>query len=169
MFPFYIFILITFVNSSDYKVIDIESYKYTHYAKDIIQSKDDAVIYRFVPKTVERNIFLFFFGVPKNDSFEFYLYKELSDIKLDENLHFLNYIEKYNISGEYNIDQTLDEYYILVRMNSYEENYDYLNFILYNTKESWDIGSFDLTEEYVMAFEQDKEITLTYPVKDITQ
>ena len=54
-------------------------------------------------------------------------------------------------------------------MNSYEENYDYLNFILYNTKEHWDIGSFDLTQEYVIAFEQDKEITLTYPVKDKTQ
>ena len=169
MFPFYIFILITFVNSSDYKVIDIESYKYTHYAKDIIQSKDDAVIYRFVPKTEEGNIFLLFLGYPKDDSFEFYLYKELSDIKLDDNAHFLNYIEKYDIYEEYNINQTLDEYYILVRMNSYEENYDYLNFILYNTKEHWDIGSFDLTEEYVMAFEQDKEIILTYPLKDITQ
>lgn len=101
----------------------------------MIQNKDDTVIYKFEPKTEKRNIFLLFLGNSNEDSFEFYLYKDLSDIEADDKKHFINYIEKYNNYGEININQQLDVYYILAIMNSYNDKYDYLSFMIYNTEE----------------------------------
>ena len=37
-------------------------------------------------------------------------------------------------------------------MNSYEDKYDYLSFMIYNTEEYWDIGKFETNQEYILAF-----------------
>ena len=165
----YILILLVFINSYDYKIFELESYTYAYYAKDMIQIKKDTIIYIYEPKSENKNIFLLFLGSSNDGSFEFYLYKDLSDISMDENKKFLNYIEKFNNYGEINIKEKLDIYYILVKMNSYEDKYDYLNFMIYNTEEYWNIGEFKCNEEYVLGFENDKDIILTYPMKNITQ
>ena len=169
MNPILILLLITFINSNNYKIIDLESYKYVYYAKDINQNNDDIVIYKYEPKTEKRNIYLLFLGNPNNGSFEFYLYKEPSEIKYDDNNHLSNYLEQFDNYGEIKINQALDAYYILVKMNSYEEQYDYINFMIYNTEEYWNIGEFELNKEYPFALIDDKDIILTYPAKDITQ
>ena len=169
MNPILILLLITFINSNNYKIIDLESYKYVYYAKDINQNNDDIIIYKYEPKTEKRNIYLLFLGNPNNGSFEFYLYKEPSEIKYDDNNHLSNYLEQFDNYGEIKINQALDAYYILVKMNSYEEQYDYINFMIYNTEEYWNIGEFELNKEYPFALIDDKDIILTYPAKDITQ
>ena len=116
MNPILILLLITFINSNNYKIIDLESYKYVYYAKDINQNDDDIVIYKYEPKTEKRNIYLLFLGNPNNGSFEFYLYKEPSEIKYDDNNHLSNYLEQFDNYGEIKINQALDAYYILVKM-----------------------------------------------------
>ena len=165
----YIIILIAFINSKDFQILDLEPYTSTYYAKDMIQRKEDVLIYKFVPETENRNIFLSFLGLSDERSFEFYLYKNLSTIKFDDNKHFINYEEKLINYGEINLNHNLDIYYILVNMNSYEDKYDYLNFFIYNSKEYWNIGNYETNQEYIFSFEKDKEITLTYPAKNITQ
>ena len=165
----YIFILIAFINSYDYKILDLEPYKYAYYAKDMIQNKEDILIYKYEPKADKKDIFLLFLGHSNNGSFEFYLYKNLSDIKYDDSKHLTNYLEKFNNYGEISISDDLEVYYILARMNSYEDSYDYLSFMIYNTEEYWDIGNFETNQEYILAFEKDKSIILNYPAKNFTQ
>ena len=165
----FIFLFITFINSNDYKIIDLVSYKYVYYAKDINQNRDDIVIYKYEPKTEKRNIYLLFLGNSNESDFEFYLYKEPSEIKYDDNNHLTNYLEQFDNYGEIKINQALDIYYILVKMNLYENQYDYINFMIYNTEEYWNIGEFELNKEYPFAIINDKDIILTYPAKDITQ
>ena len=41
--------------------------------------------------------------------------------------------------------------------------------LIYNTEENWNIGNLEANQEYLLAFEDDKELTFTYPAKDITQ
>ena len=165
----YFIILITFIHSYDYKIIDLESYKYVYYAKDLNQNKDNIIIYKFKPRIEKRNIFLLFLGQSNDGSFEFYLYKNLSDIQCDDNNNYFNYLEKFINYGETKINQELDEYYILVRMNSYEDKYDYLSFMIYNSFEYLDLGNFQQNEEYVFAFQKDNEFVLNYPAKNVTQ
>ena len=169
MIPIYIIILIAFINSKDFQILDLEPNKYRYYAKDMIQSKEDILIYKFEPKAEKKNIFLLFLGHSNDGSFEFYLYEELSDIKYDDNKNFINFLEKLNNYGEININHNLDVYYILIRMNSYEDKYDYLSFMIYNSEEYWDIGKLEINQEYILAFEKDKDIIFTYPSKNITQ
>ena len=133
------------------------------------QNKDNIVIYKFKPSTEKRNIFLLFLGHSNDGSFEFYLYKELSDIQYDDNNNFINFLEKFINYGETKINQELDVYYILVRMNSYEDKYDYLSFMIYNSVEYLDIGNFQQNNEYILALEKDNEFILNYPAKDVTQ
>ena len=165
----YIIILIALINSKEYTILDIDPYRNTYYAKDMLQRKEDTLIYKFEPKNAKRNIFLIFLGHSNEGSFEFYLYKKPDEITFDENNHFINYLEKYINYGEINIKQELDIYYILVKMNSYEDKYDYLSFTMYNTEDYWNIGNLETNQEYLLVFEDDKEITFTYPAKKITQ
>ena len=165
----YIIVLISVINSKDYKILDINPYKNIYYANDMFQRKEDILIYKFEPKNEKRNIFLLFLGPSNKDDFEFYLYKAPEEITFDKEKHLINYLEKYINYGEIKINQELDIYYILVRMNSYEDKYDYLSFIIYNTEEYWNIGNLETNQEYLLAFEDDKEITLTYHAKNITQ
>jgi hypothetical protein len=51
-------------------------------------------------------------------------------------------------------------------MNSYEDIYKYLSFMMYNLKESCDIGKYN---DYIFAFEGTKEIIFNYPAKNIHQ
>ena len=165
----YIFILLAFIKSYDYKILDLESYKHTYYVRDMVQNKEDIIIYEYEPITEIKNVFLIFLGHSKNESFEFYLYKDLSDIAIDDNKRFTNYTQKFNNYGEIHINQPLDVYYILVRMNEYKDMYEYFNFMIYNTEEYWNIGELKLNEEYVLAFEGDKDMILTYDERNFTQ
>ena len=165
----YFIILITFINSYAYEIIDLDSYKYAYYAKDLNQIKDNIVIYKFKPNKETKKIFLLFLGNSNDGSFEFYLYKELSDIQCDDNNNFINYLEKFINYGEKKINQELDVYYILVRMNSYEDKYEYVSFMIYNSEEYWDIGNFQQNDEYILAFEKDNKIILNYSAKNTTQ
>ena len=165
----YIFVLIALINSKDYKIVDVDPYKSIYYANDMLQRKEDILIYKFEPKSEKRNIFLLFLGHSNEESFEFYLYNAPDEITFDENNHLINYLEKYNNHGEIKIDQNLDIYYIIARMISYKDEYDYLSFMIYNTEENWNIGNLEANQEYLLAFEDDKELTFTYPAKDITQ
>ena len=99
----YIIILIAFINSQDIQILDLEPYTNTYYAKDMIQRKEHILIYKFEPKTENKNIFLIFFGFSNERSFEFYLYKDLPTIKFDNYKHFINYEEKFINYGEINI------------------------------------------------------------------
>ena len=60
MIRIYIIILITFINSKDFQILDLEPYKYRYYAKDMIQSKEDILIYKFELK-LKKEIFFSFF------------------------------------------------------------------------------------------------------------
>ena len=158
---------LSFANSFGYKIIDLEPYRYTYYVNDILKSENNTVIYKFQPQSDEKNIFISFLGNSKEGSFEFYLYSNISDINYDDNTKtFLNYTEKLLDYGETNIEYVLDTYYILVKMNSYEDIYKYLSFMMYNLKESCDIGKYN---DYIFAFEGTKEIIFNYPAKNIHQ
>jgi len=50
--------------------------------------------------------------------------KNGKNIRKNNNNHLLNYLEKLENYGEIKINQTLDAYYILVNLNSYEDKYD---------------------------------------------
>ena len=164
VFVYFLFFL-SFTNSFGYKIIDLEPYRYTYYVNDILKSENNTVIYKFQPQSDEKNIFISFLGNSKEGSFEFYLYSNISDINYDDNTKtFLNYTEKLMDYGEINIEYVLDTYYILVKMNSYEDIYKYLSFMMYNLKESCDIGKYN---DYIFAFEGTKEINFNYPAKNI--
>ena len=169
MILIYIIILIVFINSKDFQILDLQPYTSTYYAKDMIQRKEDILIYKFEPKTENKNIFLFFLGDSDERSFEFYLYKNLSAIKSDDYKHFTNYLEKLINYREIKINHNFDVYYILVKMNLYEDMYDYLSLMIYNSEEYWNIGNFETNQEYILALQKSKEIILTYPSKNITQ
>ena len=51
-------------------------------------------------------------------------------------------------------------------MNSYRDEYKYLSFMMYNIKEYLDIGKYN---EYILLFEESKNIILNYNAKNITQ
>ena len=165
----YLIVLITLINSKDYKILDMEPYKSIYYVNDMLQRKEDILIYKYEPTSENRTISLVFLGPSNEKNFEFYLYENPEEIAFDKNNHFINYLEKYINYGEIKINKELNIYYILVRMNSYEDKYDYLSFMIYDTEESWNIGNLEINQEYLLAFEDDKEITFTYPAKKITQ
>ena len=81
----FIIILIALINSKDYIILDIDPYRNTYYAKDMLQRKEDTLIYKFEPKNAKRNIFIIFLGHSNEGSFEFYLYKKPDEITFDEN------------------------------------------------------------------------------------
>ena len=166
---FYIIILIAFINSKDFQILDIEPYTNTYYVKDMIQRKEDVIIYKYEPEIENKNIFLLFFGYKNARSFDFYLYKNLSSIKSEDGKHFINYEEKFTNYLEINLNHNLTVYYILAKMKYYEDEYDYLSFMIYNSKEKWNIGNFEPNKEYIFGLERDREITLIYPAKNITQ
>ena len=162
----YLLILIALINSHEYTTVDLEPYRYIHYVNDILETEDNIAIYKFQPESFEKNIYISFLGKSNNESFEFYLYSDISNINKDDNGTFINYLEKYINYGEIQIKHKLNIYYILVKMNSYEDKYKYLCFMMYNLKEYIDIGKYN---EYILAFQGDKNIIFNYPAKNITQ
>ena len=158
--------LISFIKSYNYKIIDLEPHRYRYYVNDMSDIEDNIVIYRFQPKSDEKNIFISFLGHSNPGSFEFFLYSNISDIYHDNNGTFSNYSEKFINYGEIHIDNILNLYYILVKMNSYEDIYKYLSFMMYNLKDFLDLGKYN---EYILALEGNKNIILNYPAKNITQ
>ena len=131
----YLLILIALINSHEYTTVDLEPYRYIHYVNDILETEDNIAIYKFQPESFEKNIYISFLGKSNNESFEFYLYSDISNINQDDNGTFINYLEKYINYGEIQIKHKLNIYYILVKMNSYEDKYKYLCFMMYNLKE----------------------------------
>ena len=159
----YILIFLAFSSSYQYKIIDLEAYKYTYYVNDL---EDNIVIYKFQPKSKEKEIFISFLGNSDSKSFEFYLYSTISDINSEIDGNFKKYLEKFIDYGETAIKHNLDIYYILVKMNSYRDEYKYLSFMMYNIKEYLDIGKYN---EYILLFEESKNIILNYNAKNINQ
>ena len=43
----YLFILLAFANSYQYQIIDLEPYRYKHYADELVKAKDNIIIYRY--------------------------------------------------------------------------------------------------------------------------
>ena len=165
----YILILISFTESYKYDIDILEPYSNVYYANDLIKSKDNIIIYQFQPQLKEREIFIFFLGHPNSGSFEFYLYSNLSNINCTDNKTFTNYLEKFENYNEIKVNHDLDIYYILVTMNSNEDINKYLSFMIYNIKESLDIGKFKKNNDYLLAFKGYRNITLNYPAKNIPQ
>ena len=163
MVLFYILIILSFTCSYQYKIIDLEPYRYNYYVNDL---EDNIAIYKFQPQSKKKEIFISFLGHSNNESFEFYLYSDISDINSIIDKNFKNYLEKFNNYGEIKVNHNLDIYYILVKMNSYRDEYKYLSFMMYNIKEYLNIGKYD---EYIFAFEANKNIILNYPAKNISQ
>jgi len=62
MISIYIFILFIFISFYQYKVIDLEKYRYIYYVKDIIKTEDNSVIYKYQPESKEKEIILSFLG-----------------------------------------------------------------------------------------------------------
>ena len=166
MILIYLVFLISFIKSYNYKIIDLEPYRYRYYVNDMSDIEDNIVIYRFQPKSDEKNIFISFLGHSNPGSFEFFLYSNISDIYHDNNGTFSNYSEKFINYGEIHIDNILNLYYILVKMNSYEDIYKYLSFMMYNLKDFLDLGKYN---EYILALEGNKNIAFNYPAKNIHQ
>ena len=163
----YFLILIAFSNS--YNIIDIEPYRYIYYMNDIEKTEDKVIIYKFVPESTNRNIYISFLGQSISGSFDFYLYSNITDIQQSEDGSFINYIQKFDNYGEIQIDsnfQTLDIFYLLVKMNSDGENYKYLCFMMYNSEEYIDISKYN---EYILSFYGDREIILNYPSRNKSQ
>ena len=153
MVLFFIFIILTFTNSYQYKIIDLEPYIYTYYVNDM---EDNIAVYKFQPQSEEKKIYISFLGPSNNGNFEFYLYSNITDINITDDGTFTNYLEKIANYGEKEINQTLDIFYILVKMNIYKDEYKYLSFMMYNIKEYMDIGKYN---DYILSFEGDKNIT----------
>ena len=135
---------------------------------DLGKTEDSFVIYKFEPKSNQKNIFISFLGNSTNGSFDFYLYSKLSDISEDK--LFTKYLEKFENYGETQLkNQSLDVYYILVKMNPNNEKYEeykYLSFMMFNLEEYLDISKYN---EYILAFEGCKNITFNYPAQNISQ
>ena len=159
----YILIILVFSFSNQYKVIDLEPYRYTYYINDL---ENNTAIYKFQPQSLEKQIFISFLGHSNDGSFEFYIYSNIADINTTDNGTFTNYLEKIDNYGEIEVNHALDIYYILVKMNSYQEEYKYLSFMMYNMKEYLDIGKYN---DYIFAFESNKNIIFNYPAKNKTQ
>ena len=163
----YFFILLAFTNS--FNVIDLEPYRYIYYMNDIEKTEDKIVIYRFVPESKNRNIHLSFLGQSISGSFDFYLYSDIPDIDSSQDESFSNYLQKFGNYGEIQINsdfQSLEIFYILVKMNSYKEEYKYLSFMMYNSEEYIDITKHN---DYIFAFEGDQEIIFNYPTQNFAQ
>lgn len=158
----YILIILVFSFSNQYKVIDLEPYRYTYYINDL---ENNTAIYKFQPQSLEKQIFISFLGHSNDGSFEFYIYSNIADINTTDNGTFTNYLEKIDNYGEIEVNHALDIYYILVKMNSYQEEYKYLSFMMYNMKEYLDIGKYN---DYIFAFESNKNIIFNYPAKNKT-
>ena len=133
---------------------------------DIDKTNDNMVIYKYQPQSNEKEIYISFLGHCNERAFEFYLYSALSDINLDEEKSFINYINKFINFGELKLNHELEVYYILVKMNSFEYEYKYLSFMIYNLKENMNIGKYD---DYMLACEGSRNFILNYPVKNITK
>ena len=166
MMSIYIFILFLFSSSYQYKVIDLEQYRYIYYVKDIIKTEDKIVIYKYQPESKEKEIFISFLGDSHYGNFEIYLYSNISEIKYDNKGSLINYIDKYDNYGEIKINQEFDIYYILIKMNFFEDVCEYFSFMMYNLKEGMDIGNYN---DYMLSFEGDKNFTLNYPDKNFSQ
>ena len=153
MVLFFIFIILTFTNSYQYKIIDLEPYIYTYYVNDM---EDNIAVYKFQPQSEEKKIYISFLGPSNNGNFEFYLYSNITDINITDDGTFTNYLEKIANYGEKEINQTLDIFYIFLKMKIYKDEYKYLSFMMYNIKEYMDIGKYN---DYILSFEGDKNIT----------
>ena len=161
MIVVYFFIFISLSNS--YKIIDLEPYRYVYYLNDLEKIEDSVVIYKFEPQSNQKDIYISFLGHSIKGSFDFYLYSNISDIDYSDDKSFSNYLEKFENYGETQLkNQKLDIYYILVKMNSNNEEHDeykYLSFMMYNLKEYLDISKYS---EYILSFEGCKEITFNF-------
>ena len=121
----YIFVLIALINSKDYKIVDVDPYKSIYYANDMLQRKEDILIYKFEPKSEKRNIFLLFLGHSNEESFEFYLYDDPDVITFDENNHIHLYMKSflllYNIYLNFDLFLFLHDCYIFLNnlLNDY--------------------------------------------------
>ena len=164
----YIFILIAFSNS--YKIIDLEPYRYEYYMDDFLKTEDKAIIYRFVPKSTKRNIYISFIGFIFRGSFDFYLYSDISDIGNSEDGTFTNYLQKFENHGEYQIDpdyQSLEIFYILAKINTNDlenEKIKYFCFMMSNSEESVDLSKYN---EYNLAIEGSRDIIFDFPATNI--
>ena len=131
MMPIYLLILFV-TNSYQYKIIDLEPYRYIHYMDDIDEKNNNIVIYKYQPQSEEKNIFISFLGKSIYGSFEVYLYSNLSEINYDKEGSFTNYIEIFNNYGEIEVKYEFDIYYILIKNNWFEDKYKYLSLMIYN-------------------------------------
>ena len=163
---FYTLLLVILTHSYQYEIIDLEPYRYIYYVNDIIKSENNTIIYKFQPQSKKQDIYIYFLGDSKPDSFEFYLFSSISDIKYLDNNTFTNYIEKFENIDEIRFNHTLEIFYILIKMNSNENNYKYLSFMIYNIKEYMNIGKYN---DYLLYFKGNKDIILNYPSKNISQ
>ena len=124
------------------------------------------MIYKYQPQSEEKNIFISFLGKSIYESFEVYLYSNLSEINYDKEGSFTNYIEKFNNYGEIEVKYEFDIYYILIKNNWFEDEYKYLSLMIYNLKEYMDISKYN---EYMLAFNGSKNIIINYPYKNISK
>ena len=166
MVTIYIFIIFVFTSSIQYKIIDLEPYRYIHYVDDLEKTNENIVIYKYQPQSNEKDIYISFLGTSSFKSFEFYLYSNLSDINQDEHESFVNFTDTINNFGETKLNYEFDIYYILVKMNSFEYNYKYLSFMIYNLKENMNIGKYD---DYMLSFRSSKNFTFIYQAQNITK
>ena len=166
MMTIYIFIIFVFTSSIQYKIIDLEPYRYIHYVDDLEKTNENIVIYKYQPQSNEKEIYISFLGTSSYKSFEFYLYSNLSDINRDEHGSFVNFIETINNFGETKLNYEFDIYYMLVKMNSFEYQYKYLSLMIYNLKENMNIGKYD---DYMLSFKGGKNFVLSYPAQNITK
>ena len=60
MVPIYIFIFFVFTRTIQYKIIDLEPYRYIHYMDDIDKTNDKIVIYKYQPQSNEKEIYISF-------------------------------------------------------------------------------------------------------------
>ena len=165
----YFYFILVFAFSNSYIIKNIESYALTYYMADIESSPDNCVVYTYTPKSKNRNIYLSFLGDSGSyGNFEFFLYSKVSDIKYSENEYtYINYLEAYYNTGETKINskyQSLDIFYIVIKMYYAVEKNRYWSFMIYNLEEYFNIGYYN---EYVMPLKNDKDIVFYYPSQSI--
>lgn len=97
---------------------------------DLLETENNIIIYTYQSQSDEKNVYMSFLGHSNDGSFEFYLYSELSDINCVDNISFTNYLEKIDNYGEIQKNHILDIYYIVVKINSNVEEYDFLSFLV---------------------------------------
>ena len=165
----YFYFILFFAFSNSYIIKNIEPYTLTYYMADTESSSDNCVVYTYKPKSKNRNIYLSFLGDSFSyGNFEFYLYSKLSDIKYSETEGtYINYLEIYYNTGERKMNsiyQSLDIFYIVVKMYFGMESNRYWSFMIYNLEEYFNMGYYN---EYVMPLKNNKDMVFYYPSQSI--